>query len=249
MEHFKVLNKIDVSEKVDKKKDTRGKELTYLSWAWAWAEIKKIYPAAQYEIKKFENNLPYIYDPNTGYMVFTSVTIENFTHDMWLPVMNGNNKAMKNAPYEYTTQYGKKLVEAATMFDINKSIMRCLTKNLAMFGLGLYIFAGEDLPEVEEEQKTEQKTETKAAKTSKEKSKPIVNEYINNIVTKLDEEKKQEKINQVKIKEIEDLALKVNLDSTKVKDWITKKFNKKELKDLILNEANELLKALEGLKK
>lgn len=234
MEHFKILNKIDVTDKTDKKKDQRGKELTYLSWAWAWAEIKKIYPAAQYEIKKFENNLPYIHDPNTGYMVFTSVTIENFTHEMWLPVMNGNNKAMKNTPYEYTTQYGKKTVEAATMFDINKTIMRCLTKNLAMFGLGLYIFAGEDLPEVEEE--TPAPKETKAApKEIKKEIKQI--------------EKEEEKIAEKKIAEIENLATKVNLDAVKVKDWINKKFSKKELKELTVLEAEILKKALEALKK
>lgn len=246
MEHFKVLNKIDVSDKTDKKKDTRGKELTYLSWAWAWAEIKKIYPAAQYEIKKFENNLPYIHDPNTGYMVFTSVTIEDFTHEMWLPVMNGNNKAMKNTPYEYTTQYGKKVVEAATMFDINKTIMRCLTKNLAMFGLGLYIFAGEDLPEFEEEPKEpkEPKKETKPApKEPKKETKQIEKEEEKQI------EKEEEKISQNKIKEIENLATKVNLDTVKVKDWISKKFSKKELKELTVLEAEILKKALEALKK
>jgi len=66
---------------------------------------------------------------------------------MWLPVMDGANKAMKNAPYSYTTRYGEKTVEAASMFDINKTLMRCLVKNLAMFGMGIYIYAGEDLPD------------------------------------------------------------------------------------------------------
>ena len=145
-EHFNTLNSINVN---DRKEDKEG--ITYLSWSWAWTEVKKEYPDAKYEIKKFENNLPYVYDDKTGYMVFTEVTIEGITHEMWLPVMDGKNKAMKNQPYEYTTKYGKKTVEAATMFDINKTIMRCLTKNLAMFGLGLYIYAGEDLPESEEE--------------------------------------------------------------------------------------------------
>ena len=65
---------------------------------------------------------------------------------MWLPVMNGANKSMKLEAYQYKTYSGIKTCEPATMFDINKTIMRCLTKNLAMFGLGLYIYAGEDLP-------------------------------------------------------------------------------------------------------
>ena len=75
---------------------------------------------------------------------------------MWLPVMDSSNKAMKDVPYEYEVydkfkkQYTKKKVEAATMFEINKTIMRCLVKNLAMFGLGLHIYAGEDLPETVE---------------------------------------------------------------------------------------------------
>ena len=80
-------------------------------------------------------------------MVYTRVTVGNITHEMWLPVMDGANRAMKSTPYTYTTKFGEKTVEAFTMFDINKTIMRCLTKNLAMFGLGIYIYAGEDLPE------------------------------------------------------------------------------------------------------
>lgn len=142
MEHFNKLFHLDVNEHVEKKNN-----LSYLTWAWAWAEVKKIYPDACYTIKRFENGLPYVYDPNTGYMVFTEVTIEGLTHEMWLPVMDGANKAMKAEAYTYTTKYGEKDVEPATMFDINKTIMRCLVKNLSMFGLGLYIYAGEDLPE------------------------------------------------------------------------------------------------------
>ena len=131
--------------------------LTYLSWANAWAEVKKRYPNAVYEIEKF-NGLPYAFDELTGYMVYTTVTIEGITHEMWLPVMDSKNKAMRAVPYEYEVKSGKRTVQAATMFDINKTIMRCLTKNLAMFGLGLYIYAGEDLPEVEKEKEKAEQT-------------------------------------------------------------------------------------------
>ena len=141
---FENLNNANVNGHTEEKNG-----LTYLSWAWAWAEVKKAYPDANYAIEKF-NGLPYVYDENTGYMVYTTVTIEGITHEMWLPVMDGANKAMKAKPYEYQTRYGKKTCEAATMFDVNKAIMRCLVKNLAMFGLGLYIYAGEDLPESEQ---------------------------------------------------------------------------------------------------
>lgn len=124
---FEIAYKLDVNSKTEKKGG-----LTYLSWAWAWAEFKKIYPDAEYKIERFgENKLPYVYDELTGYMVFTEVNAGSFKHEMWLPVMDFKNQTMKNP----------------TMFDINKTIMRCLTKNLAMFGLGLYIYAGEDLPE------------------------------------------------------------------------------------------------------
>ena len=142
---FEALYPINVNDKTETKEG-----LTYLSWAWAWAAIKAIYPEANYNIKKFDNNLPYVYDENTGYMVFTDVTIDGLTHEMWLPVMDSHNRAMKSEPYTITTKYGKEIrVEAATMFDINKTIMRCLVKNLAVFGLGLYIYAGQDLPDVD----------------------------------------------------------------------------------------------------
>ena len=148
MNVFETLNNANVNGHTEEKNG-----LTYLSWAWAWAEVKKAFPEANYTIEKF-NGLPYVYDENTGYMVYTTVTIEGITHEMWLPVMDGANKAMKAKPYTYTEKrYGKeesKTVAAATMFDVNKAIMRCLVKNLAMFGLGLYIYAGEDLPESEQ---------------------------------------------------------------------------------------------------
>lgn len=154
MSVFDTLFAVNVNGHTEKKK-TGSTELTYLSWPFAWAEVKKNYPDAQYEVVKQENGLPYAFDPATGYMVNTKVTIEGVTHEMWLPVMDGANKAMKAEPYSYTTGFGQymktKTCEAATMFDVNKAIMRCLVKNLAMFGLGLYIYAGEDLPESEKE--------------------------------------------------------------------------------------------------
>lgn len=157
---FVKLFSIDFKDHVEVKK-SGNTELKYVSWAYAWAEVKKLYPSASYEVKKF-NGLPYVYDPITGFMVYTSVTIEGVSHEMWLPVLDGANKAMKAVPYTYATpkwNYNpqtrrrekigmeERTVEAASMFDVNKAIMRCLVKNLAMFGLGLYVYAGEDLPE------------------------------------------------------------------------------------------------------
>ena len=145
---FETLFEINVNDHIEKKKD-----LTYLSWPYAWAEVKKKYPSATYKIHLFgEKQLPYVFDENVGYMVFTDVTINDLTHTMWLPVMDSANKTIKSTSYTYNTKFKKDiLVEAATMFDVNKTIMRCLVKNLAMFGLGLYIYSGEDLPEIETE--------------------------------------------------------------------------------------------------
>ena len=148
-ELFEKFIQLNVNDRTEKKND-----LTYLSWAWAWQETLRICPTATYEIKHFVDkdgvSRCYQYDPLLGYMVFTSVTINGLTREMWLPVMDGANKAMLDHSYEYIVGKGdkqyKKKVEQATMFDVNKTIMRCLTKNLAMFGLGIYIYAGEDLP-------------------------------------------------------------------------------------------------------
>lgn len=145
---FEEVYKRDVSKWIEKKGN-----LSYLSWANAWAEFKKIYPDATYEVKKFDG-VPYVHDSDTGYMVYTSVTADGLTYEMWLPVMDARNKTLMNA----------------TMFDINKTIMRCLAKNLAMFGLGLYIYAGEDLPEDEQQTSKSSNTAPKAPPTSKQPS-------------------------------------------------------------------------------
>ena len=119
------LLELDVNSFTEKKNG-----LTYLSWANAWREFVKVYPTASYEVVKDTDGKCWFGDSTNGYMVYTKVTANNLTHEMWLPVMDFKNKSMLTP----------------TTFDINKAVMRCLTKNLAMFGLGLYIYAGEDLP-------------------------------------------------------------------------------------------------------
>ena len=147
---FATLNAINVNDHTEVK-DNGTDKLTYLSWVWAWQQVKTKYPEVSYEVKHWDGK-PFLYEEALGYMVETSVTIQGETMTMWLPVMDSKNKAMKAQPYSYKTKYGEKWVNAATMFDINTTIMRCLVKNLAMFGLGLYIYAGEDLPQEEKEQ-------------------------------------------------------------------------------------------------
>lgn len=141
---FNNLDSINVNPHIEMKNGLR-----YLSWSHAWKEVKKRYPDATYEIVVSDNGLPYVYDEKTGYMCHTRVTINGMTHEMWLPVLDYANNAMKAEAYEVQTKYKKVTVQAATMFDINKTILRCVTKNIAMFGLGLYLYRGEDLPEAD----------------------------------------------------------------------------------------------------
>tara|TARA_Y100000022_G_scaffold180935_1_gene173234 strand:- start:630 stop:1259 length:630 start_codon:yes stop_codon:yes gene_type:complete len=128
---WEVLSKHPVTEKIEKKwyKDKSGKpySLSYLSWAWAWGEVKKFYPEATYTIHE-----DIIY-PNNTVEVRVSVTIEGQEHMMWLPVMDFKNNS-KPSP---------------TSREISDARMRCLVKAIAMHGLGHYIYAGEDLPESE----------------------------------------------------------------------------------------------------
>lgn len=171
---FDALYSLDLSDKLERRENDK---LSYLSWANAWAEFKRAYPNAEYRIiKDPTTNLPYFNDPNIGIMVYTEVTADNQTYEMWLPVMDAKNKAMREQPYTYQVydgykkQYVEKTVQAATMFDINKAIMRCLVKNLAMFGLGLYVYAGEDLPNdetmpIEKEEQKRQPTRRSRAMT------------------------------------------------------------------------------------
>ncbi|MBR4420189.1 MAG: DUF1071 domain-containing protein [Clostridia bacterium] len=180
---FSRLCKIDVSDYVETKK-SGSTELTYLSWANAWKNFKEQCPSADYEIRHWEGK-PYLYDEVLGYMVETSVTVDGDTKTMWLPVMDNTNRAMKSHTYTYkvkqyvngkwTGDYDEKEVPAATMFDINTAIMRCLVKNMGMFGLGLYIYAGEDIPEGE--------TVKKGSKARFEK--PSVEEIIKGIEEKM----------------------------------------------------------------
>ena len=141
MTTFNELCGINVNEHTEKKN-----KLTYLSWAWAWRIFKQKCPDTTYQVIKTMGGLPY-FESEAGVMVYTEVTANGITHEMWLPIMDGANKAMKRTAYTYQTKFGEKTCDAFDMFDVNKTIMRCLVKNLAMFGLAIYIYAGEDLPE------------------------------------------------------------------------------------------------------
>lgn len=148
MNYFEILNSINVSDKTEKKGN-----LTYLSWAWAWGELKKRYPNATYKIYENEMGWNYHTDGKTAW-VKTGVTVEGIENIEYLPVMDFKNNSIP--------------VEKVTSTDVNKTIQRSLTKAVARHGLGLYIYAGEDLPEAEreeEEAKIKQKAMEKLNKT------------------------------------------------------------------------------------
>ena len=145
---FDALYNMNLGDKVEKKDN-----LSYLTWSEAWKAFREVYPSATFRvITNPDTRLPYFVDPNVGIMVFTEVTADDLTLTMFLPVMNSSNRAMKLEPYNYQVwdkqnrRYVDKTCEAATMFDVNKTIMRCLVKNLALFGLGLKLYQGEDIP-------------------------------------------------------------------------------------------------------
>ena len=127
--YFAVLNGINVNEKTEKKNG-----LTYLSWAWAWGEVKKLHPDATYTIYENERGWFYHTDDKTCW-VKTGVTINGIEHIECLPVMDFRNNSIP--------------ADKVTSVDVNKAIQRSLTKAVARHGLGLYIYAGEDLPEEE----------------------------------------------------------------------------------------------------
>lgn len=140
--NFKKMCEVDVSKHVHSKQGQK-----FLSWTYAWKAFKTEYKDANYKVIDSEFGIPYFITP-LGIMVKTEVTANGETIPMHLPVMNGANRAMKEEGYEYTVKSGVKYVEPATMMDINKTIMRCLVKNIAMFGLGLFVYTGDDAPDI-----------------------------------------------------------------------------------------------------
>jgi hypothetical protein len=121
---IEALLKTNVNDHVEKKNG-----LSYLSWAWAWAEALKADPTASYKVEMFDGKC--FMDINGTAMVFVTVTMFNKPMTCQLPVMDYRNKA----------------IPKPDAFAVNTAIMRCMTKALALHGLGLYLYSGEDVPE------------------------------------------------------------------------------------------------------
>lgn len=129
---FETLSAINVSGKTEKKNG-----LTYLSWAYAWAEVCKVYPTATYKVYERDTQwgpVNYFTDGRTCW-VKVGVTIDGLEHVEMLPVMNFKNQSIP--------------LDKVTSCDANKAIQRAITKAIGRHGLGLYVYAGEDLPESE----------------------------------------------------------------------------------------------------
>ena len=132
MNTFETLNQLNCNEHVEQKNG-----LSYLSWAWAWGELKKLYPKSYTTVYEDQNGCIYFTDGKTCW-VKTGVTLVEddgtaLEHIEYLPVMNNQNRSIP--------------LESVTSTDVNKAIQRSITKAIARHGLGLYIYAGEDLPE------------------------------------------------------------------------------------------------------
>lgn len=214
MSVFETLNNINVNGHTELK----GK-LTYLSWAWAWAEVKKAYPDAFYTIYENASGLFYHTDGKTCW-VKTGVTIDGLEHIEYLPVMNNTNRSIP--------------IESVTSTDVNRAIQRSLTKACARHGLGLYIYAGEDLPESEmpEDMRPTKSEPTKAEQAADSKKADEINDKF--------APEKTEKASEDQVKEIQEACFATGYEEAK----ILKAFRVESLSDLTSIAAENILKKL-----
>lgn len=214
MSVFETLNNINVNGHTELK----GK-LTYLSWAWAWAEVKKAYPDAFYTIYENASGLFYHTDGKTCW-VKTGVTIDGLEHIEYLPVMNNTNRSIP--------------IESVTSTDVNRAIQRSLTKACARHGLGLYIYAGEDLPESEmpEDMRPTKSEPTKAEQAVDSKKADKINDKF--------APEKTEKASEDQVKEIQETCFATGYEEAK----ILKAFRVESLSDLTSIAAENILKKL-----
>lgn len=200
---FNTLNHVNVNEHIEKKNG-----LSYLSWAWAWGEVKKRFPAATYTIYEDAGGKFYHTDGKTCW-VKTGVTIDGLEHVEYLPVMDFKNKSIP--------------VDQVTSFDVNKAIQRSLTKACARHGLGLYVYAGEDLPE-------ESVDKTKAVS----KKAPARAETADKKAQVKPEEEKQ-------LPDVYITAIKTNIKKAGISESVfLKHFGKKTFKELSMDDVHDM---------
>ena len=222
--YFEDLNSVDVSAKIEKKNG-----LSYLSWAWAWGELKKRDASANYTVYENADGLNYHTDGRTAWVkvgVTTHNAGEPIEHIEYLPVMDYKNNSIP--------------VDRLTSFDVNKAIQRALTKAIARHGLGLYIYAGEDLPEDAETASAKEATEAKpkatrarTTKTAEVKAEPKADDSTKDPIA-LARAKYQELISYCKEtnKDIKAVAKAFNLNAKSTAEEFSL-----ALKKLIYNDA------------
>lgn len=185
--YFQTLYDVNVNDNTEQKNG-----LTYLSWAWAWAEVKKRFPDATYTIYENANGWNYHTDGKTCW-VKTGVTVNGIEHIEYLPVMDFKNKSI--------------LLDNVTSFDVNKAIQRSLTKSIGRHGLGLYVYAGEDLPESDPERQ----------KAEAEKAQPISELHLASIRARLSKLGLEEGrlLKKYNLKKLEDMPVSMLATCTK----------------------------------
>jgi hypothetical protein len=162
---FETLNAINLNDL----KEDKGK-MTYLSWAYAWGEVKKLYPDMTSTVYENVEGLNYHHDGKTAW-VKTGITIQGQEHIEYLPVMDNRNASIP--------------LERINSSDVNKSIQRSMTKAIARHGLGFYIYAGEDLPETEAVANNAAEIERAARDAQDQKN---INSYVHSLKKALDGE-------------------------------------------------------------
>lgn len=236
---FETLYSVDVSEHIEKKGN-----LNYLSWAWAWAETKKAFPGASFRIYEDINGMNYHTDGKTAW-VKVGVTINDIEMLEHLPIMNNYNRSIP--------------LEKISSFDVNTAIKRCLAKACAMHGLGLFIYAGEDVPEIEETPETNaDASKIENSKTSSNKSNNKKSAQNSKKTAKADfkkeEQKKEAQPQQEQDKSIPTPVsadtlkkLRVRLKETNVtENYIKEHYKISSLTKLSENFAQQLIALAEG---
>lgn len=231
---FETLNRINVNDKTEKKNG-----LTYLSWAWAWGEVKRNFPDATFTIYERQTDfgaVNYFTDGRTCW-VKTGLTINGLEHIEELPVMDFRNNSI---PYERVTST-----------DVNKAIQRSLTKAAARHGLGLYIYAGEDLPE---EEKQEKKSEDgKKDDIPKERKKPTASVTTSDTVPHMVSNEERATVEAYLLSAMKELREMREISATEnnrifgeQKDALIKagEIPDKSLKDYTLDEAQRMIELM-----
>lgn len=216
---FETLNAINVSGKTEKKNG-----LTYLSWAYAWAEVKKLYPTANYKVYERDTQwgpVNYFTDGRTAW-VKVSVTIEGLEHVEMLPIMDYRNKAIP--------------LDKVTSYDANKTIQRAITKAIARQGLGLYVYAGKDLPESQ--------STSPAQPAQQPANKPVEKA----VQAQAPAQKPARDTRPVSVNEIKTIRQQVLNKYGIDEEWICRKYKAHNLQDLKMYQYQHILNNTEKLK-